>query len=147
MTALLPFVLGRNVSAMTITSQTPNATTGVLTAGTAQSIVGQYKTFKLPQSNSLEDVSASSARARNMMITDTGTKCEIGGITLIGTNVVEIMIQTIDYVSVVLTRGTNVITVFGIVESFTSEITGKGQVTWTLSLGEIDISSQNPTFA
>lgn len=147
MTALLPFLLGRNASALTITAQTPNATTGVLTAGTAMSIIGQYKTFKMPQSNSLEDVSATSARARNMMITDSGVKCEIGGIVLITSSPAETLVQTNDYLSVILTRGDKVITVFGIVESFTFEIGGKGQITWTLSLAEIDISATNPTYA
>jgi len=140
------FALGRGTGALTLTPQTPNATTGVLTAGSSQSLLGSFKTFKVMQSNTLEDVSATSSRARNNMALDSGAKVEIGGIMLVTTNYAETLPQTNDYFAASCTRAGETITIFGIVESFTSEITGKGAISWTLSLAEIDIQTTNPIF-
>lgn len=146
------FALGRGVGALAITPQTPNATTGTLTAGTASSILGQFKTWKMTQTNTLEDVSPTSARARNNMILDSGTKLEISGILFASdsaaspTNPTTPLVNANDYLAVACTRGGMSVTVYGIVEEYTEEVKDKGSLPFTLTLAEIDIQTTNPVF-
>jgi len=152
MATLNNFALGRGVGVLSITSQSPNASTGVLTAGTAKSILGQFKTWKMTQSNSVEDVSATSARAKNNMILDSGTRVEISGILFAAdngttTNPAAPMVNAYDYISVACTRAGLSVTIYGVVLEYTEEVKDKGSVPFTLSLGEIDINGTNPAFA
>ncbi len=152
MATLNNFALGRGTGALTITSQTPNASTGVLTGGTAKSLLGQFKTWKMEQTNSTEDVSPTSARSRNEMITDSGTVVNITGILFAAdngttTNPANVMVQSFDYISVACQRGGLTCTIFGVVKEYTEEIKDKGSVPFTLSLGVIDINGTNPAYS
>jgi hypothetical protein len=146
------FALGRGVGALTITPQTPNSTTGVLSAGTASSILGQFKTWKPTQSNTLEEISPTSSKARNNMILDSGVKLTVTGILFANdsaassTNPAVPLVNSYDYLAVACTRGGMSVTVYGLVEEYEEEVKDKGSVTFSLTLGEIDIQSANPVY-
>jgi hypothetical protein len=150
--------LGRLGVTFTLTPQTVSSTTGALAAGTITGItsfsfIGQMKTCKRRQSNTREDVSPSSTRNRNMVITDSGTSYDITGfcysndLAATPTNVVDAVFNNADYVCLVASYKGNTETFYGVCGDFETGVESKGQIPWTFSLDPCDIGTQNPSFA
>lgn len=149
MAAVNPFLLGRGLSQMTITPQSV-AADGTLTDGTAGSLLATFKTFSFTQDNNTEEVSASSSKRQNMIIVDGGTSINFTGLLFsndsVGSpvNVARAQVQNADYIKAIWNSGGIVFRCFGIVDKYEEEVSGKGAVTYSLSLSPVDIGSANP---
>lgn len=155
--ARLP-ALGRKAVSFTLIPQIADATTGALSDATISGITsfsffGVMKTCKRRQHNTTEDISPSSVRSENNVITGSGAVYDITGFCLANdsvsspTNVIDAVVQAADYVKLVTNYKGNTETFTAVVVDFETGVESKGSVPFSLSISNADIGTANPSFA
>src|SRR5882724_6296865 len=149
--------LGRSTGTMTVAGVTLTASTGAtgvtLSPGTARSVLTQFKTWKNTYSNETENISATSSRNKNMVITESGTDIEITGFLFANdsvstpSNYLTSIINSFDYIQYVATYAGRTWTGYGVIKGYDENIDGKGAINFTLNLEAVDPGSANPVMS
>ena len=146
--------IGRSSGSVTAAGCTVNATTGVITVGTVKTITGQIDTWEVTQSNETENISPSTSRNANHVITETDNSLRLEGFLFasdtiaVPTNFLFTIAQGSDLVQVVGTWAGRTETFFGMVKSYTEGIRGKGKIPFTAEFAMVDLgATANPAFA
>ena len=126
MSAIPNWLVGRNVTSISITPQTVGATTGTLTAGTLVTLAGLLDEISLEQTNETENIAPLDVRQNNEVITGSGTSLTLTEILSANTgttyNVLSQAAQSTDIAVVTFTRQGKVWTITGVIGSYSERI-------------------------
>ncbi len=151
MVAIPTWLLGRHVTAITITGQTVAADGTLSTSGSARSLVGRLDEITFNQENETEEIQALDKRAKNPVIVSSGssfTFIEIlrsNDATVTPTNILADVGQLFDYILVSCTRGGRIWAGYFVIKSYQESIR-RGKSTGQLTVETVDVSTANPTY-
>lgn len=152
MTAIPIWLLGKHVTAVTVTPQTVS-TAGVLTPSTpVETLVGFWDEIDITSENTLENIQSADQRRDNNVITGTGTTVRV--VEILKTNdssatptnlLATLFYGSADYYQVTLTRGGRSFSFYGVARSY-NEGYRRGKSVATGEFAMVDPGASNPTY-
>jgi hypothetical protein len=129
------WLIGKNVTAISITPQSVDLTTGTLTAGSNSSLTGLLDQITRNTENTLDLIVPMDTRQDSKTITGTATTLALVQIlsTQSSQNVLEVIANSTDYVFVTFTRGGRTFSDYFVCGKY-SESLSRGKTTGTLDL-------------
>lgn len=152
MTTLINPALGRSSGAFTIAGCTVGAT-GIVTVGTIRTITGQITEWEMTETNEVENISPSTSRNANEVITETMNSLSFGGFLFAGDSVATptnwpwAIGQSFDYIQCVGSWAGRTFTFIGVMKSYNESIGSKGKIPFKMEVGFPDIGAANPAFS
>lgn len=138
------WAIGQQV-AITLTPQTV-ASGGALTDGTPVTLTGHIREGSLETSTDLEEISPMDALRRNMVPTTVGTRVTLTELLVKnGTNLIAAAAAVGSYFKVVITRGAQAFTFYGVLAGYREQYQ-RGALTGELTLEMIDPGTANPAY-
>lgn len=148
MAAIPLWAIGRNVTACTLTPQTVNPTTGVLTDTTpVASFFGHLQSLDIESDVELNNLSSMDRPQKNFVPIEFGTRVRISEfVKSAGPNLAMRAFMTGTYYKYVIARGGQSFTGYGVIASCRMSAT-KPTIIEELVLEPIDVGSGNPVYA
>lgn len=145
MSVVPPWLVGRNVTAISITGETAGSD-GTLTPGSTITLTGHLDEITLDQVNDTENIVPLDVRQNNEVITGSGTSMSIVEIlSAYGTtgNLLATVAESLDLAVFTYTRGGKAFTCTHVIKGYTEGIR-RGKSVGTMSLGPAGVA---PTYA
>jgi len=146
--ATLPlWAIGKHITAFTLTPQSQNTSTGVLSDTTpVATMYGHMQECEVESRNTLENISAMDRPVENNVIIERGTVYRITELEKsAGTNLLAQAGYGADVFKLVLTRGAQSWTGYAVAGNYRMSAV-KARVTGTFQLEPVDIGAANPVY-
>jgi hypothetical protein len=145
------WLLGRHLTAVTLIPQTVNATTGVLSAGTTQTLTVVTKSITIRREPQSEDIRPVNSSVVNNVNHSDDSTLDLTillrqGVGAIARNQIEDAIAASDYFQANFTSGAKAWSGYFTRGTSTDGVTNYGANEASITLRQIDVGSANPTY-
>ena len=149
MPAAIPlwFVASQGPYTVSITPQTVNTSTGALSDGTVATLTTEVEDVNIEGVNDLREISPSTTVRMNHVIVKKGTRVSISEIIKkVGTNKLAAQFYAADYFKVIVVRGAQTFTLYGIAAGY-QETIQNDKTLGVFSMEMIDTGETNPVYS